>query len=267
MSDQQKEFVRAVQGWLGVDADGLPGPKTWEAWKKRTAAAPLPATAHLKGRLIDPVAFAAFAPKALPGTYDALENAAQQYGFKGLILAHWLGQMHVESGGFSVMEESLNYTVDALISLFGRHRISEAEARAWGRVDRVENGRKVVVRRADQQKIANRLYGGEWGRKNLGNPISNPNAGWENRGSGFKQLTGAANIKESGFTAQELRTDVRKSALGSAGFFVSHGCAPPALQDDVEGVTRKVNGGVNGLAERKAQTALAKKVVHSGAWA
>lgn len=202
--------------------------------------------------LIPAAGFASFAPKALPGTHAALEAAAQTYGFKPLVLAHWLGQMHVESAGFTTMVENLNYSVDGLLKMFGRHRISEADARRFGRAP---------GRPANQREIANRIYGGEWGRKNLGNPLSNPNAGWENRGSGFKQITGEANVKESGYTAEELRTDVRKSALAAAGFFVSHACVAPAMRDDVRGVTLKVNGGTNGLAERVAQTAKAKAML------
>ena len=213
----------------------------------------------MTGVLIPPSAFAAFAPRALPGTRDALEAAAVAFNLKGLPLAHWLGQMHVESGGFSKMEESLNYTVDALISKFGRHRISLIEARAWGRIDKVVGGKKTVARKADQEKIANRLYGGDFGRKNLGN--IHPTDGWEKRGSGFKQITGRANEAESGYTMKELREDVRKSAMAAANFFVKHGCVAPALRDDVEAVTLKVNGGSMGLAERKAATTAAKRVV------
>lgn len=246
-----RDFVIAVQTWLGVTADGDPGPKTWEAWRKRTGG-PSMAPGPVAGPLIHPAKFAAFAPQALPGTYSALEAAAQGYGFKGLVLAHWLGQMFVESGGFRVMEESLNYSVAGLRATFGKHRISDAQCAAWGR----KPGQA-----ANQRAIANQVYGGAWGLKNLGNPLSNPNAGWDNRGSGFKQITGERNIKASGFTAAELRTDVDKSANAAAHFFVTHGCVAPALKDDVEAVTLKVNGGRNGLAERQDATAKAKAML------
>lgn len=247
----QIDFIKAVQRWLDVDDDGDPGEKTWKAWRAKTAGAPKPvAPPAPPARLLDPVKFAAFAPKALPGTYDALEAAAQAFGFRGLVLAHWLGQMDVESAGFSVMEESLNYSVEGLLKTFGRHRISEADARKFGR----SPGRP-----AHQNAIANIVYGGEWGRKNLGN--TQPGDGWAKRGSGFKQITGRANEKESGFTMEELRTDVRKSAHAAANFFVRHGCAVPALKDDVEGVTLKVNGGRNGLDARIASTAKAKRML------
>jgi len=200
--------------------------------------------------LIPAAGFAAFAPKALPGSHAALEEAAQAYGFKGLVLAHWLGQMHVESAGFSVMVESLNYSVDGLLKTFGRHRISDADARKFGRAP---------GRPANQSAIANLVYGGEWGRKNLGN--TQPGDGWLFRGSGFKQITGRANTEASGFTPAQLREDVGMSAKAAAHFFVTHACVAPAMRDDVEGVTLKVNGGRNGLAERIGATARAKRLV------
>lgn len=196
--------------------------------------------------------FARFAPRATPGTREALEAAAQEAGFCGLVLAHWLGQMFVESAGFTTREESLNYSVEGLLKTFGRHRISEADARKFGRAP---------GRPANQNALANILYGGEWGRKNLGN--TQPGDGWRYRGGGDKQITGRANYREAGYEddPDALRRDPAVSAKASAGFFVKHGCVEPAMRDDVRGVTLKVNGGVNGLAARIKATAEAKKVV------
>jgi putative chitinase len=194
--------------------------------------------------------FKAFAPRADEATRAALEQVAEAHKFSGLVLAHWLGQMFVESAGFTTREESLNYSVDGLLKTFGRHRISEADARKYGRAP---------GRPANQEAIANLIYGGEWGRKNLGN--TQPGDGWRFRGSGDKQITGRANIVASGFTPEQLRTDPVASANASAEFFVRVGCAAPALRDDVSGVTKKVNGGFNGLAARDKATAAAKKVV------
>lgn len=196
--------------------------------------------------------FRTFAPKATAGTREALEAAAAAQGFSGLVLAHWLGQMFVESAGFTTREENLNYSVDGLLKMFGRHRISEADARKFGRA----HGRP-----AHQNAIANIIYGGEWGRKNLGN--TEPGDGWRFRGGGEKQITGRANYREAGHEhdPETLRTDPVASAKAAANFFVKHGCIAPALRDDVKGVTLKVNGGVNGLDARIAATAAAKKVV------
>jgi putative chitinase len=97
-------------------------------------------------------------------------------------IAHFLGQVHHETGGYTSGRENLNYTTTALLSLFGRHRISEADAQKYGRNN---------TNKANQQEIANCLYGGEWGKKNLRN--TEPNDGWLFRGNGSIQLTGRGN--------------------------------------------------------------------------
>lgn len=83
--------------------------------------------------------------------------------------------------------ENLNYSVDALASKFSRERISLAQCEALGRAP----GRK-----ADQVGIANAIYGGAWGRKNLGN--TEPGDGWRFRGRGYPQLTGRRNYRVLG---------------------------------------------------------------------
>jgi putative chitinase len=207
----------------------------------------LPRAVADSGGAIDPAKFAAWAPKAVPGTIAALQAAAQAHGFSGVVLAHWLGQMYVESAGFSVMSENLNYSVESLLKMFGRHRISEVDARKFGRS---------ATQPANQEALANILYGGEWGRKNLGN--TEIGDGWRFRGSGFKQITGRANTIASGFSPDELRTDPVKSAKAAAEFFIRAGCVVHAQRDDVEAVTRRINGGVNGLDDRIIRTRQAK---------
>jgi putative chitinase len=97
--------------------------------------------------------------------------------------AHFMGQVHHETGGFKPGRESLNYSVKALLTSFGRHRISESDAKKFGRGSEEKP--------ANQQAIANAIYGGEWGNKNLGNV--EPMDGWVFRGNGSIQLTGRGN--------------------------------------------------------------------------
>jgi putative chitinase len=244
LGPKTRAATRAFQRDNRLTDDGIAGPKTWAAIE---VAAFRSGTGYL-----NPAEFAKWAPDALPQTLEALEAAIRAYPALAdpKVLDDWLGQMWVESKGFSTMVENLNYSVAGLRATFGRHRISDAECEAYGR----KPGRP-----ANQPAIANIVYGGEWGRKNLGN--TEPTDGWDFRGSGFKQITGRANTEASGFTAVELRTDVFKAALAAAQFFVSHGCVPFAQRGDITGVTKKVNGGTNGLAERAAKTASAQKVI------
>lgn len=260
--------VGSLDGWMGprtrtatsrfqrdhgLQVDGIAGAKTWAKLDRLTQT-------RADGWLI-PEEFARFAPNALPNTREALEAAIQAYPELANrdVLDDWLGQMWVESKGFSTLVENLNYSVEGLRTTFGKHRISDAECQRYGRIDKVVNGKKTVVRPADQKAIANIVYGGEWGRINLGNIY--PNDGWDNRGSGSKQITGRYNIEASGFTAEELRTDVTKAALAAARFFIKAGCILPARQGAISTVTRRVNGGLSAYAERVAKTTAARKVI------
>ena len=84
-------------------------------------------------------------------------------------------------------EENLNYAVEGLKVTFSRARISLADCQALGRLP---------GRPANKQAIANRVYGGAWGKTNLGN--TQPNDGWSFRGRGWVQITGRANYARAG---------------------------------------------------------------------
>jgi putative chitinase len=177
-------------------------------------------------------------------------------------IAGFLSQIGHESGGLARLQESLNYSVDALLSLFGRHRISEADARLYGRAQ---------GRPANQEMLANILYGGQFGRTNLGN--TEPGDGWRFRGRGLKQLTGRSNYRRCGEAiGEDLIGDPDRLlqpalAARSAGWFWnSRGLNAVADRGDVAAMTKLVNGGDIGLAQREAlfRTALATPAVPSG---
>lgn len=180
-----------------------------------------------------------------------LRAAAERYGINTpLRLAHWLAQLAHESGGFTRVHENLNYSVQALLSLFGRHRITHEQAHRYGRAP---------GQQADVKAIANCLYGGEWGRKNLGNKLDGD--GYRFRGRGFKQLTGRDNYARCSAALYgdarlvedpDLLAEPEAAALSAAWFWDRNALSPLADADDIEGITRKVNGGLIGLAERKA---------------
>lgn len=163
-------------------------------------------------------------------------------------MAGFLSQISHESARLSQLEESLNYSVNGLLKTFGRHRISEADARKYGRAP---------GRPADQEAIANILYGGSWGARNLGNVM--PGDGWRFRGRGLKQLTGRDNYRRCGLALGEdfvmhpdrLLMPVN-AALSAGWFWQRNGLNELADRGDVRAMTRVVNGGANGLAERTA---------------
>jgi len=188
---------------------------------------------------------AAEAEKFLPflqGTMKAYDITSPQR------IAGFLSQIGHESAGFTSLTENLNYSVEALLSLFGRHRISEADAKRYGRAP----GQK-----ADQQAIANTVYGGEWGRKNLGN--TQPGDGWRFRGRGLKQLTGRDNYKRCGDAIGENFIDYPdrllepvNAALSAGWFWSVNKLNAAADRGDVRAMTKIINGGFNGLDKRTA---------------
>jgi putative chitinase len=163
-------------------------------------------------------------------------------------IAGFLAQIGVESQGLSKLEENLNYSTEALIKRFGRHRISVEDAQRFGRRP---------GQRADQQALANTLYGGPWGLKNLGNV--KPGDGWRHRGMGAKHLTGLANHRRCGeaigedFVGHPERLLLPVNAALSAGWFwADKGLNAIADAGDIERMSLVVNGGTNGLPERIA---------------
>jgi len=98
---------------------------------------------------------------------------------------------HETGGKMQPNVESLNYSVAGLLNTFGRHRISRADAERLGR-----KPGEPALSATRQRAIANILYGGAWGRDNLGN--IEPDDGWQYRGRGLAHDTGRRNYGLSG---------------------------------------------------------------------
>jgi putative chitinase len=97
-------------------------------------------------------------------------------------LAYALATAHHEAR-FAPIEENLNYSAERIGEVFGRHR--------W-----VWSGETPQTMARNPELLANVVYGGEWGLKNLGN--DRPGDGWLFRGRGLVQLTGRRNYRASG---------------------------------------------------------------------
>ena len=181
-----------------------------------------------------------------------LERACIKYGIQSTVeKAHFLGQIHHESAGFKNALENMNYSTTALISKFGRHRITVEQAERYGR----RTGQS-----ANQEMIANILYGGEWGAENLGN--TEPGDGWRFRGRGDKQLTGRANVTAYSRAAYGDGRVIQDPTMLerwpdqtlSAGWFWQWKNCGAVVPLGVRAVTLRINGGLNGLADREQQT-------------
>lgn len=188
--------------------------------------------------------------------FQPVSDAMKEFGItKPVDQAMFIAQIGHESGGYTTLVESLNYAADRLVPTFGSHRITAQQAAALGRT---------ATQPANQKAIANLVYGGEWGKKNLGNQTAGD--GWKYRGRGLKQITGLSNYRNCGHalkldlvTQPELLERDEYAARSAAWFYVSRGCL--LHSGDVERVTLLINGGRNGLDDRRRRFNLAKSVL------
>lgn len=104
------------------------------------------------------------------------------------------------------------------------------------------------------------------GRKDLGN--TQPGDGKLFMGRGLIQITGRANYATCGdalglqLTAQpQLLEQPGNAALSAAWFWNTRGLNVLADAGDFETITRRINGGLNGLADRQALYALASRAI------
>jgi putative chitinase len=177
---------------------------------------------------------------------DAFNKHAARFGVTTQKrISQFLANVSHETGGFTQLEENLNYSVSGLLKTFGRHRISKADAERLGRTP---------TRKADQKAIANVLYGGEWGRKNLGN--TKPNDGWDFRGSGPGQVTGRTNFKkvqdETGMAVvlnPDLLRDAESGMIAALTLWQKWGLNELADSGQTDTIRRRWNGGTLGLQE------------------
>lgn len=214
--------VKAWQTRNGLVADGIVNNVTW------AKLFPISSTAvksgNLKGHIPDEVI------AQLP-FIAAITNS--------LRLAHFLAQCAHESEGFELVYENLNYSADGLKATFPKYfpePLNETYAR-------------------NPAKIAARVYADRMGN---GNEASGD--GYIFRGRGYIQLTGKANYADFGKAVRAetvanpdlVATDY---PLASAGFFFDVNkiwtvCDGGSTDAVITAVTKKVNGGTNGLAER-----------------
>jgi predicted chitinase len=171
---------------------------------------------------------------------DQLEQVLPRYGIADskLRLAHFFAQVLHESGCMRFDMENLNYSSEALRRVFARYFPTKAEADAYAR---------------NPERIANRVYANR-----MGNRSEASGDGWRFRGRGLIQLTGRSNYRAFAAWLDDERIvddpDLVSSeyAVHSAVFFWDkNGLNRFADRDDVVGLTRRINGGDNGLAHRR----------------
>lgn len=159
-------------------------------------------------------------------------------------VAEFLPEVLHESAKLRVLEESLNYSVQGLLTTF-EGRITPEQAQACGRIAGCQS--------ADQRAVANTIYGGPWGAANLGNIVSTSD-GWTYRGRGIIQITGRANYKRVGeligqdlVAVPDLLTQPRWALRACIAWWEDR--IPDSMLGETTSIRRRVNGGVLGLRE------------------
>jgi putative chitinase len=156
-----------------------------------------------------------------------------------LRLAHFLAQCGHESGGFKAINENLNYGAKGLLGVFPKY-FNAASAAQYER---------------KPEMIASKVYANR-----MGNGDEASKEGWKFRGRGYIQLTGKSNYTNfTKFIGEDCVANpdlvATKYPLASAAFFFNSNnlwaiCDKGADDATVTAVTKRVNGGTIGLADR-----------------
>ena len=154
--------------------------------------------------------------------------------------AMFLSQIAHESGNFCHVSENLNYSVNALRSVFGKYFPNDDLAAEYAR---------------KPEKIANRVYANR-----MGNAEESSGDGWKYRGRGLIQLTGKNNYTTFSLSADnnallepELVSEPELAVQSAGWFWSTNNLNRLADTGDVRVVTKRINGGYNGLEDREAK--------------
>jgi predicted chitinase len=171
---------------------------------------------------------------------DDLEDVLPKYGIaeSKLRLAHFFSQVLHESGCMRYDMENLNYSAKALRAVFGKYFKTMRQAETYAR---------------QPEKIANRVYANR-----MGNGSEGSGDGWKFRGRGLIQLTGKNNYKafatwigDDQVLVDPDRVASEYAVQSAVYYWDRHKLNNIADKDDVVRLTKRINGGVNGLAHRK----------------
>jgi len=153
-----------------------------------------------------------------------------------LRIAHFMAQIEHESNLKPIIE-NLNYSVQGLLSVFSRYFPNPVIASEYAR---------------KPEKIANRVYAN---RMMNGDEASGD--GWKYRGRGFIQITGKENYM---LLSKDMRVDYLNnpdlllneadSMISAVWYWNKNNLNKYADKDDIRTITRKINGGYNGLEHR-----------------
>jgi predicted chitinase len=219
-----------------------------------TSVTPLPtSTVGSSGHLLDDGALAALAPglsvEQRTAILSAILPAMREFEINTpLRQAAFVAQMAHESGGFRFTEESFNYSADRLKAVWPTQFSDSDRAKNYAH---------------QPQKIANYVYAGKFG-----NGPEASGDGWRYRGRGPMLITGRGSYQRFGaVVGVDLEKEPDRAAEWSVGFRIAgvlwttkkaNGFAD---QGDLQSITRALNGGLIGQAERIAWYVRSKKAL------
>ena len=174
----------------------------------------------------------------LDGWHAALSSVLHKYEIDTpQRVAAFIAQCTHESGGFKRLKENLNYKAESLVRVFPKYFPSLDLAKQYAH---------------DQEKIANRVYGGR-----MGNGDESSGDGFRYCGRGLIQLTGRNNytkFSESiGMAVEEVPSllETFEGAVKSAcWFWKTNNLNQYADSGDILTMTKRINGGTIGLEDR-----------------
>ena len=179
-----------------------------------------------------------------PEWVDALNETFQRFDISTpLRQAAFIGQCGHECGNFKVLQENLNYRAEALQKLWPK-RFDAAKAQACAR---------------NPKAIATAVYSNR-----MGNRDEASGDAWRFIGRGCIQLTGASSYFHAGkalgvdfWANPDLVATPQYAALSAGWFWDKNRLNAYADKNDMQGLTKKINGGTHGIEDRIARTQLA----------
>lgn len=187
--------------------------------------------------------------------FQPISDAMKEFGIiKPVDQSMFIAQAAHESTGFTRLQENFNYSVVGLANFVRAGRITQDQANTLGR--RPEE-RALSFER--QRAIANLVYSKRYGNKA-------PGDGWKYRARGLIGITFLDNYRDCGNALKvdlvqqpELLAEPIYAARSAAWFFATKGCLN--YSDNLLQVTKIINGGTNGLEDRRARFGKAKTVL------
>lgn len=198
-----------------------------------------------------PEQFAKIFPKADPKWFDAFVPAMQQFEINTPKReAMFFAQIYHESAGLTRLEESFNYTAKRLMEVFPFVFRT------------IEKAQEYVLK--GPEAIGNKVYA-----LRMGNGSEASGDGYKFRGRCPIQLTGRDNYLEFDralvrpyVAYPELVSSMKDGAMISCQFWKTRGCNAQADSGNITKCTILINGGTNGLADRKKQWERIKEILN-----